>query len=83
MWGKIEVMDDIWSQRFARKLEQYFSIFVSQIQAKSQNQMAVKECIFWKNYFSEEVEPRNLNLLRKSFTAIIFKNLPSPDYIRQ
>ena len=46
MSSKFEVMDDACSQTFAPKLVQYFSIFVPKIQAKSQNQMAVKACIF-------------------------------------
>ena len=51
MFGKIEDMDDTCSQTFARKLEQYFSVFVPKMQEKFQNQMAVKECIFYKKHF--------------------------------
>ena len=76
MCSKTEVMDDTCSQTFTRKLEQYFSIFVPKIQAKFQNQMAVKACIFLQKTFLEEVRPRNLSLLRKSSTAVILRNLP-------
>ena len=51
MCGKIDLIDDTCSQTFTRKLEQYISIFVPKIQAKFQNQMAVKACIFQKKHF--------------------------------
>ena len=59
MSSKFEVMDDACSQTFARKLVQYFSIFVPKIQAKSQNQMAVKACIF---FFFSRILTTNANL---------------------
>ena len=76
MCGKIEFMDDTCSQTSTQKLEDYFSIFVPKIQAKFQNQMAVKAGIFYKKIYSEEVRPRNLNLLRKSSTTLILRDLP-------
>ena len=76
MCGKIEFMDDTCSQIFTQKLEDYFIIFVPKIQAKFQNQMAVKAGIFYKKTYLEEVRPHNLNLLRKSSTSLILRNLP-------
>ena len=76
MCGKIDLIDDTCSQTFTRKLEQYISIFVPKIQAKFQNQMAVKAGIFYKKTYLEEVRPHNLNLLRKSSTSLILRNLP-------
>ena len=76
MCGKIEFMDDACSQIFTQKLEDYFSIFVPKIQAKFQNQMTVKAGIFYKKIYLEAVRPRNLNLVRKSSTALILRNLP-------
>ena len=76
MCGKIEFMDDTCSQIFTQKLEDYFSIFVPKIQAKFQNQMTVKAGIFYKKIYLEAVRPRNLNLVRKSSTALILRNLP-------
>ena len=63
------------SQTFPRKLKQNFNIFVPKIQAKSQNQMAVKARIFYKKHFLEKAWPHNLNLLRMSSTAVILRNL--------
>ena len=77
MRGKIEVMDDIGSQAFARKLEQYFSIFIPQIQVKSQNQIVGKVCVFCKKQFlrggiATQLEPSKKELHRSNFEELAF-----------
>ena len=73
----MEVMDYICSQTFASKLEQYLSIFVPQIQAKFQNQMAVNVCIFCEKLFliggaATQVERSEKQLQHSHFEQLAF-----------
>ena len=73
MYDKIEVMYETCSQT---KLEQNFNIFVPKIQAKSQNQVAVKALVFTKNIFSGDMatqsEPTKNNLHYSNLEELAF-----------
>ena len=57
-------------------LEQNFTISVSKMQAKSQNQMAVKALCFTKNIFSRRHAQATNNLLSISSTEVMLRSLP-------